>query len=357
MNFTIKTYSLTWEYKKTISPNIVKNNITFNDIINGGLWQLSLQLNLPINNTDFLQGDQIKIWKWTYLLYNWYIDEVNLNATSFEEIILNATWVYSLLTRLYYNESWDFELTKTGDPAEIIDEIIDFFNTKYSWLSKETENTWTSVSYDIEYSTLKSIIDDLVQVWTNYFWHIDQNGIFKFQPKPTTATHKLTFEKNIFSLDVEDNTSTLVNKLYIRWSDDVVRTYEDITSQNTYWIKEKYLSKTTLSETASDEYWNSYIEEYKNPQKNITLTVDPEYTFSSPILSQDLTDIESSYTQNDNDFNTIQNIETVKPWEMVNIRNISKEFWNLLITKKQYNTKNIILYLDWYTDLISLIKE
>lgn len=360
MDYTIKTFSKAWAYKKTINPKVVKNDISFSSQIDGGLWELVLLLDLSMTNTDFLQGDQIKVWKNKTIIYWGFIDSVDIKATNYEEIEVRATWYFSLFSRLYYEESSNYVLSKTDDPASIIDDVVDFFNLKYNVLSKDTETVWTSITIENEYTDLLSMINNLKSLSENYFWFVDESGVFKFKEKASDAQNKLTFAKDIFTLNVVEDTTKIVNRLFLSRKDGTVSIYNDTTSQTTYGIREKYVSVTSIDDSGSaDVYGDEYISENKDPKKTITLTVSSEYSYKDGMTFEDLWDdtFTDLWDKTFEDLVYMKNIESIHPGETVSIRNISKDFWTLLITKKVYTPYSITLTLDNYENFISLIKE
>lgn len=360
MQYTIKTFSKAWAYKKTINPKVVKNDISFSSQIDGGLWELVLLLDLSMTNTDFLQGDQIKVWKDKTIIYWGFIDSVDIKATNYEEIEVRATWYFSLFSRLYYEESNDYTIKKTDDPKEIIDDIIDFFNIKYNVLSKDTQTVWDSIAYDTDYTDLLKIIGDMKAMSDNYFWFVDESWVFKFKPKATDAQNKLTFAKDIFTLNVIEDTTKIVNRVFLKTKETHVDMYEDSASQALYGVREKVVSNMNIDDhDAADAFGNEYISQNKDPKKTITLTVSSEYSYKDGMTFEDLWDdtFTDLWDKTFEDLVYLKNIESIQPGETVAIKNISKDFGTLLITKKVYTPYSITLTLDNYENFISLIKE
>lgn len=360
MNYTIKTFSKSWVYKKTINPDIIQNDISFSSSIDWGLWEIVLLLKLEITNTDFTQGDQIKVWKEKTLIYGGFIDSVGLRATNNEEIELRATWYFSLFSRNYYEEGGDYTITKTDDPSEIIKDIVSFFNTKYDVLTSDTETVGTTATIETEYTDLLSMIKNLKWLSENYFWYVDESWNFKFKEKANDAQNKLTFAKDIFSLDSTEDSTKIVNRLFLERKDGTVSIYNDTASQNAYGVREKYIKITTIDDLSSANiYGNEYISENKDPLRTMKLIIGSWYKYTSWAEFDDLWD--QTFNDLDNqafqDLTFIKDIENIQPGETVKIRNITKDFWTLLITKKVYTPHRISLTLDNYENFISLIKE
>jgi len=329
--YQIKLYTKTKVYKKTINLNLLKNRISFTKQINGWLWQLTLVLDLWLSNTDFIHGDLIEVynfeWLVTNLIYVWYVDEINKSITNFEETIIIAYWLASLLKRIVYNVTWNYTATINKDPYTAVWDIITYFNTKYNYLTLDWSLTWTTTSYDLKYTDSYKIIDDLNNLSPNYYWFLN-NYTLNFKPKPTTASHVFTLKKDLVSLNIEDDSTELVNTLiltYKTWT----KTYTDLTSIWNYGIREKYISNTQIWDvTSADEFWAKYINDNKNPKQKMSLII-----------------------------NNIADINNINPWETCKIRNINKTWLdNLLISKINYNQYEIQIDLEAYDNFIQLIK-
>jgi len=326
----IKLYDKDEIFKQTINPNIIKNDITFTKQINGWLWQLILILNVWLDNTDYIEWDIVKVLIDGSLIYTWFVDEIEKIVSWFEETRLNIIWYVSLLKRIIYNVTWNYTATITQDPYTTASDIVTYFNTKYNYLTISWSTTWTSVSYDLNYTDSFKAIDDLNNLSSNYFRYLDNETLY-FKAKPTTPTHYFTLQKDLVELDIEEDWSWIVNQLILTYKTGT-KTYTDATSVTTYWLKEKYISNTQIWDvTSADEFWNKYIADNKDPIDKITLEVNSSYA------------------------NWIENIN---PWESCKIRNITKNIGNnLLISKITYNKDIIRIQLERFDNFIQLIKE
>jgi len=350
--------------KSTINPEIIINEIRFTEIINGWQWQLVVKLSLPLTDTTFLQWDILEVSvfdddsdTWT-VLYTGFIEEINKLATERDEIELRVNGIFSFFSRILYEESSNYTLTKSWDPKTIIDAMVDFFNTKYNLLTKNTDTFWTSVSYDFDYTSIFTWMKDIIDLAENYFWYLWSDYEVKFKPLPSTTRNIFTYERDIISLDIDEDALNIVNQLHLEYK-TWTKTYSDATSISTYWLREKYITNTKIANvTSADEFWAKYISDFKDPKKKIVMEINAEYAYQRFLLVDDLTDQVNDYTQTiDNLFETVD-IESVQPGECCKINNI--EFTlpsNLLISKKEYTPDKIKLYLERFENFIWLIKE
>lgn len=328
----IKLYSKSLVYKETINPDIIQNDISFSSQINWWFGVFILVLDLAITDTTFSFWDVIKIEKDWNVIYSWIVEEINQSATSSQYLEVLARWYASLLSRLLYNESYDYTIIKNDLASNIMSDIVDSFNVSYNYLTKNIALTIWNVQYETDYSTLLNVTDWVNNLAENYYWTIDSEWVFIFMEKPSTATHRITFEKDIFQFNVDEDSSEIVNKLFLVWASWTTATNESA-SATTYWVRAKKINDSQILDTASaDIFIAKYFEENAQPKKKIQLVVD------TTIWNTDL--------------------ENAKVWESLNIVNLNHNLWNnLLIVKKTYTSYNITFDLESYDSFIKLIKE
>jgi len=328
--YQIKVYSLDWTYQKTISPSIIMSDISFSKNINGWTTDINIELDLKFGNSDFSNGQVVKIsvfddnnksWK---LIYTGVINGVVRNAnTNSETITLVCLWISSLLSQIIYDNAWRV-FTKIDDPANIIKNIIDYINTIYTWW-RFTYGWWkidtygSTIEIDFNYTDCFSAIKKVKDV-TDFYFYIDQSWEIYFKAKPTTATHSLTNKKNVENIDMKEDIESLVNRVFVERKGGTIKTYQDTASQTTYWIKEKKISKTELwSVTSQDTFWDNYIAENKDPKKKTKVIV-----------------------------NNLYDIDSIEPWSTIKIKNIEHTIDNIQVLNVQYTPDKVTLSLDEY---------
>lgn len=366
--FNIKTYTYTDTYKSTINPDIIKNVPTFSAQINGWLWNLRLSLDIEIDNTDYEHGDIVRVFnRDNLLIYAGKIDFINKTATNFEEIELIINGIYSYLGRSVYDTGGDFALTLSWDAKELIDNAIDDYNAE-NWadfpIIKQTELFGVDIKYEVSYATNERIIRDVANTARWYYYYLDENNNFVFREKWGEPQHIITFKKDIFELYKENDSTQLYNRLWVKWKvwDGIGASpeqYNDLTSQAIYGIREKFIDNQNLDNLdAVDEFWAKFLEENAVPKRSITLQVSSDYKYQKFLTFDDLatTSFDDLATTTFDELFENQSIDTMKPWDILKIRNLKIDFWNLLIAKKDYNPYTTKLYLDYYDNFIELIK-
>jgi len=354
----IKLYNSSLVYQKTINPKIVKNKIVFTSQINWWLWRLVLQLDLLINDTTFDFWDIIKIEKnWT-VLYSGVIDEINKLTTNYQELEVVCNWYASLLARLIYNESGNYQVTKTDIASNIMSDVVDFYNTEYNYLTKDIETTSWTISYDADFTDTLKMTKAINDLTTNYYWFIDENWVFNFKEKPTSVRNKLTFEKNVFQLTADEDNTTIVNQLILEWKTGTT-VHNFTSSQILYWVRAKKITDTSIVDFASaNAFALSYFDENAYPQKKIQLTITAWYEFEYAYIFDDMELTFDEYPETFDELVDDKTIENIQVWEKIKILNLNHNLGNnLLIAKKTYNDEQISLDLENYDNFIQLIKE
>jgi len=328
--YQIKTYLLDWTYQNTISPSIIMSDISFSKNINGWTTDLNIDLDFNFENTDFTNSEIIKLyvfddndksWKLIYTgVINWVLRNMN---TNWQSITLVCLWISSLLNQIIYDSAWKV-FTKTDDPANIIKSIIDYINTIYTWW-RFTYGWWqidtygSTIEIDFDYTDCFNAIKKIKDV-TDFYFYIDQNWEVYFKLKPTIATHSLTNQKDVENINMKEDIEDLVNMVFVERRGGTIKAYNDATSQTTYWIKEKYISKTELwNEASQDIFWNNYISENKDPKKETKIVV-----------------------------NNLYNIDSIKPWDTIKVRNINYTIDNIQVLNVQYTPDKAVLSLEKY---------
>ena len=326
--YQIKAYDKIGTYKNTISPKIVMSDIIFSSNINWWQWELILNLNLNFNDTTYIEWDIIKVTEYDenntswILLYNGFVSKINrLINTGSEYISLVCIWIHWLLNNIIFYDT-SYTPTLNQDPAQSIKDVIDYFNTQYWWTLisyswGNIDNYGSSINIAFDYDTCYEAITKIVEA-TDFWWYIDQDWQVYFKEKPSSATYNITNKKDVESIDVQEDMESLVNKLFLERSGGTIKTYEDSTSQTTYWIKELFLSQTDLQDEASqDIFWADYISENKNTKKNTSIILNSKY-----------------------------NLEQLKPWDTLKLLNIDYTLDNVQVLQTNYTPDNMSLEIE-----------
>lgn len=322
IRYEIKVFDKSWTYKTTINPNVVMNDISFSATTNWWQWQMNLDLALDFWDTTFHWWEIIKVilyserYKQGRQIYYWYVSQITrVYDINKWYIRLVCLWIASLLTKIMY--VWDYSWTA----EDLLTAIIWKFNTEYDWtlitLWTIDEYEWTislSLTQDI---TCSKAIDKIAEI-CNYYWFVDSEWTFTFKKKFTQTNHILANQIAVENIELNYNIESMCNRLYLERKDWTIETYEDTDSQNLYWLKEKFQRQPSLDDSSTqNDYWSSYIEQYANPKNASKIIVNSEY-----------------------------DIESIIPWDLITVVNITYPIQNLIIEKINYTPSKITLTLE-----------
>lgn len=342
----VKVYNRTFTtLKETIKGSLLLSDISFTLNKNWWQWEATLKINKELTNTDYSLWDIIKVIKYDdnnkdwVNLYMGYVNKIGRKQnTSQSYIELSCLWLASILTE---NEITKAYAGKTA--GELMEEIIDFVNAEY-WevFNKWTIETWPTMWTGSAEWTYFQILTQIAE-GANMYWFVDGNWTFTFKAKDTTPTHYLTNRVDLEDIDIQEDMEWVVNKCDVRWEYEhcetfwwetfcwtryLFWTYTDSTSAWLYWIKREQVEIKTNWQSVVDDYAESYVNERKDPRKQTTLVVNRKY-----------------------------NIESIKPWDTVKVRNFEYAFDNIQIEKAQYTQDKVTLYLDRYISFGEQIKK
>jgi len=327
--YLIKVYEKDWTFKQTINENIVMSDISYTMQKNWWQWQINILLNKYFNNTDIIKTDFVKVylydtnfnnWK---LIYTWIIEEINRNYKESENTLeLICRWLASLLTRIYYNDSW-YIFNKTDTASNIIKAIITYFNSVYPW--SWINNTWIvdtvwNISIDFDYTICFDAINNIQEVYGS-FWSIWPDWTFYFNSTPWQ--HYLTAWKDVQNIDINEDGSEIINKVLVKY-DWWTYTWTDATSITNNWLFEKVYNKTDLDLSGATSFSDEIL--LNNQIKQIVnIEINNKYI-----------------------------LENLNPWDLLKVRNIDY-LVNSTIEKIQYNWNSAIVFLDKYTSIWKIL--
>lgn len=342
--YEIKIYWLNWVFKDNINWDIFKNNITYSSSINWPQWQCNINLNYKINDIlPFIAWDIIKIyvfdewfisWK---LIYTWQIQVIEKNFLSNEQSInITVFWLWVLLNNLIFQSWWNKTFNKNQDPAQTVRDIIDYFNTIYTywWLNYDSNsivNFWSNININFDFTTCFSALKSIQDTTESYYWYIDNNWkvYYRSNEDINNLLHKPTVQKSVQSIQIKDTIENLYNYWYIKynsWNTD----YSDLTSIWIYWRIDTYQNKTDILDlTSATTFITDFINENKDISSETIITIN-------------------------NNFDNWYFIEDIKPGDRITILNFD---WitNKQIVKITYTPTLLTVNLENYLSLNKIL--
>lgn len=340
--YIVKLYDWSMSFVKVLPASLITNDIKFSESIDAGQWELTLNINLPID-TDYF--DNIRYCKVyvsdnrnldNQLLYSGWLSKVNrVFSNNKENIQIIFLSLYTLLNDIYFENDWELIFQIEDDPANIIKTIIDYFDTKYpnilSYTNESIDDYGENIYLEFDTMTCEEAIKSIMK-WLNFYLFVWADWVVNFHATPNTITHNFTYEKDITELTIPEDYEQVANAVRSKykeewWTDEFVTSFAtDNDSINKFGRKEVVLDNNTYGETAWEIYRDSYLNEYKDLKKNISLTI-----------------------------NNLYPIESIHPWDTIRIRNIDLDIENLKISKVDYKYEEVRLNLEYYTSIAQQI--
>ena len=319
-SFFYKVFDNDNVFKFVLNSKDIKNRISITENINASQGELKLTLNKDLNYEGIELWNIIKVYlvdknhKTPLLIYQGVCQTVIKKIDKLIELEYSFLPITYLLQKVIYKSWSSKDFNKTDEPANIIKNIIDYFNDIYTqeFFSYDTTNYGSNVNIDFKnancFNALKTVLNN-----TNFFLFTQWNWTVLFKPFWSVASH-IFLPREIKSFWYTETLDELVNKRYLEYK--LWETAdEDTTSINNNWLREVFASKKDLwdIQTAEEENEN-YLNKYKNSQVKITnLVINDKYKY----------------------------IENIHPWDIIEIKWYKKDFLNLQVHKIKYNIDNI----------------
>lgn len=328
--YQTKIYEIDWTYKKTLDPDLILNDISFSSNINWWQWELRLSLAVWYDYDWISYWDIVRVWESDenndhLLIYTWSITKINRTYDwNNEWVTIIAVWLFAFLNRLFFKSGSNYSFSKNQDPAQTIKDVVDHFNSEYTAnrLSyTDVDNYWSNVNIAFDYDKCNQAIQEIQKATESFYFFVDADGDITYKEKDWVVTHYFTLEKDVLSLNSEEDIESLANNVFVEYS-GWVSNDSDATSQSTYGLIEEKISSNLNDSGSADIYAQDYIDQNKDFKKQTVLVVNSAY-----------------------------NIETIKPWDYVKLRNSKYELDWVQILKTQYSFDKVVCYLDKYTSL------
>lgn len=327
--YQVKTYNIDWTYKDTINPNDILNEITFSSNIDWWVWQLKIDTTYKVNDLEYNWWEFVKVrlydenhLEWVQI-YFWYISQIErIIETSREYTTFVCLWVSSLLNKILFTNG-----AQTKTPSAMIQDVLTLFQTQYSCITEWEIDTsiTTTQNFNRQYQNCFDIIKSVCEwSWHNFF----VDGEWKLNYFQQWQNHILHLHYDIEKMQITDTIEEIVNNYSLARNWWTVLVYQDETSQQTYWRKDKYESNSELNSAATqNQYWNQYIADNKNAKETMSITLNTQFPF-----------------------------EDIKPWDTITVVNSEIEIKDKVVNKISYSPDKCVLTIDKTDTLRSVIE-
>jgi len=291
---------------------------------NWWLWDLQLEVKKTIWEDRLNYWDIIEIKKNKQVIYTWTILNVaRVIDEKWEYLKIKLVWLFWLLKTCLVTKDYN------DTASNIIKDLIDLFNQEYwtnifLYSSSTIEDTTTNINISFSKKDYLYCINEIVKTsWLKLYIWADRNVYFK--SRWTEPNHRLAVWREIINITRESLWEDICNSLILKynWWEKV---YEDLNT--TYPKREKYIDKSSEINDVqtADEYWNEYIEKYKEIIKKTSIIVWNDYNFFD-----------------------------IKPLDLIKIKNFWENIWLLQVSRVSYSTREARIDLEKYNSLWEII--
>lgn len=361
--YQYKHYDKDNSFIQVIDPLLVMSQIKYTEQINWGQGQLTIELNQKISDANYTHWDIIKVYivnkynKTWGLIYTWYIQNIDYVYQNSQKVLIELYGVASKLKDIVYKDGASYEFTKNDTASNIISDIstqVQAINSEFS-----DDITTRAGNLNIQFSDVSCFdaINDIKELTENYYWYIGEDWSIQYKEIPTDVQHTLTLWKDVDKIEIYEE-GEIVNKVYLEYATGN-KTYNNTTSQTTYWVREKRINKTSIqNEASADEFMDQFFTLNAEPKNKVVIDINNDYVneWVWPAVWDDTDTRDDSDSWIETITTILWWIETVKPWEQLQVFNTNQNIkW--VIEKIIYNDTFIVVTLDSIDNFIQLIKE
>jgi len=299
-SYSLKIYGFDGTYIKTIKSDQIMSDPKFNSKTKGGQGQCLIDINLPYDDFDegvSIKGmNVVKIYerddvfnKQAVLIYTGFISQYTPYVKASQEgVTLTLLGLVSMLSYGYFRTGGgsDVVTVTAEDPATVMTEIIDHFNTIYPglWITHGSNVDLIGGTINFTYSKLKwldSINKTFELAEGGRYYTIRENGEMYYKDFPSSPTHRFTIGKSVDSASIVKNTEKIVNRVVLQWSSGT-NTYDDAPSQAAYGLKEQFIKELGVGDIGTaNNYAAGVLAESKDPKIEAKLHINNLYNIES----------------------------------------------------------------------------
>ena len=300
--------------KKTIPSANLRSNPSFPCKINGGFGECVLDLVTDLKHSplvfkfdsfgegtiiahsfivDVYESDPVNA-PTGRRIYRGYVSkyEPYLEQGGMEGVRVTCLGLGSLPARSFYKSGAAYTVTHTGvDPQAVGEAAVDHFNTIFGGSlitythGTSTQTVGTNVSYTFTDQKWSSVFETVRKLaGQNWWWKIDENGLYWLQAKPSSATHKFTLGKNIKAISAPKDAEKVVNDVQVRYASSGTYDKSDATSQSTYGTGatpsgkfSEIISDATISDaTTAQQRGDGEVNTKKTALNTATITIEAQ---------------------------------------------------------------------------------
>ena len=312
--YNIKVYNRLWTFIQTLNEKEISCEYSFSASVNWGYTALKFEYYWEF---ELDHKQRIKIYKEWKSIYQGFITWLTKKADkSWKRQIVNCSWTIGLLSFIPHS-SW----TINDNPSNILRNI---FNSSWYWYDVSwIQNYPETISISSNSSNLLLFLQDVLKQTWSYCLFIDAENKVWFTPYETT--HILTFNDDCYNVELAEDSSSFYNRItltYTWWSTSL----DNTTSIERYWVNALNVEETDIKDLNTARLRLNTLLKEQDIQRNYKLSVNWNYDYYS-----------------------------IKPWQLVSLRNTDWIIENKQIKQVQYSKNTAVISLDSYKPIENFI--
>ncbi len=312
--YNIKVYNRLWTFIQTLNEKEISCEYSFSASVNWGYTALKFEYYWDF---ELDHKQRIKIYKEWKSIYQWFITWLTKKADkSWKRQIVNCSWTIGLLSFIPHS-SW----TINDNPSNILRNI---FNSSWYWYDVSwIQNYPETISISSNSSNQLLFLQDVLKQTGSYCLFIDAENKVWFTPYGTT--HILTFNDDCYNVELAEDSSSFYNRItltYTWWSTSL----DNAISIERYWVNALNVEETDIKDLNTAILRLNTLLKEQDIQRNYKLSVNWNYDYYS-----------------------------IKPWQLVSLRNTDWIIENKQIKQVQYSKNTAVISLDSYKPIENFI--
>jgi hypothetical protein len=293
--------------KINVPHSLIREHPTYSDRINGGQGECTLDYAVPFDAFD--EGTKIdhqfimdlyvfdddnpsgrRVFRGSIQEYEPYIEGAQ------QGVLVKAIGLGSNLSFDAYMASTRtvYTVSKSAvDPQDIFKAIIDEYrayvnNPLINYAVGSTQALGTTVSKDyVDRTWFDACQETRDLCGTDWWWHVDADGIASLLPKPSTPTHHFIIGKHIQSGNFPKSVKGVKNRIRVTRSGAAISHYSDATSISKYESRWEAISDTGITAAGTaDQRGNKEMNDNKDPKVKSSMVINSTYDLESIKVGQ-----------------------------------------------------------------------
>lgn len=329
--YQIKIYDFNNNFKGTIEQDRLISPIWFTKNINGGVWEVTLDI-LGTGDIDFFDENlKLEIYEKDpdsntfFKIFGWIINNVENNFSGYFFYRVMAYGYIVLFSRYILRSGLSFKFTRTLEASAFLMDVIDAVSAENGGLLtydvSSIDIAGVNVTIEADQTTALDALEIIRGAVTNFYFYIDANGKCFFKPKSSTPNYILVKGRDIQEVFQNCDYDKIINHVVIEHKTWIIEV-EDAISVSKWKRRTENIVDKEMNAATATAYATRMVNKYKDPIRST----------KAFILSQ--------YVNNNAD---IKKFNQLEPWQTCNIRNVDDEniMQNLQIYKVTY-TEDLI---------------